>query len=174
MALIFQARAHFRRNSRVNVLPLGSDFPIEGINPLLGFYAAVSRLSVDGGSPHGPGGWSFCFQVFWCDISHLMSRYPSEALSRVEALKGMTLDPAYASFSERELGSLEKGKKADFVILDQDIMQIPMSEVLSTKVDATVIDGDVLYGSLGSDSGSIFDASFLVQGAIRLRDRLLG
>ena len=49
--------AHFRRNSRVNVLPLGSDFPIEGINPLLGFYAAVSRLSVDGDSPHGPGGW---------------------------------------------------------------------------------------------------------------------
>lgn len=50
-------KAHFHRNSRVNVLPLGSDFPIEDINPLLGFYAAVSRLSIDGDSPHGKGGW---------------------------------------------------------------------------------------------------------------------
>ena len=50
-------KAHFHRNSRVNVLPLGSDFPIEDINPLLGFYAAVSRLSVGGDSPHGKGGW---------------------------------------------------------------------------------------------------------------------
>jgi hypothetical protein len=46
-----------RRVSSSKVLPLGSDFPIEGINPLLGFYAAVSRLSIDGGSPHGAAGW---------------------------------------------------------------------------------------------------------------------
>lgn len=45
------------RSSQINILPLGSDFPIEGINPLLGFYAAVSRLSVEGQSPHGEGGW---------------------------------------------------------------------------------------------------------------------
>ncbi|KAF9780179.1 amidohydrolase family-domain-containing protein [Thelephora terrestris] len=145
------------RNSRFNVLPLGSDFPIEGINPLLGFYAAVSRLSVAGDSPHGPGGW-----------------YPSDALTRAEALKGMTLDPAYASFSEQELGSLEKGKKADFVVLDQDIMKAEMSKVLSTKVEATVIDGQVLYGGFGPSGGRLVDISFLVQEATRLRDRVLG
>jgi predicted amidohydrolase YtcJ len=78
----------------------------------------------------------------------------------------MTLDAAYASFAENELGSLTPGKKgepfitaacnyvahfsvADFVILDRDIMTVPFSEILSTKVRATVIDGSVAYGSLG-------------------------
>lgn len=117
--------------SPTRVLPLGSDFPVEGINPLLGFYAAVSRLSVKGDSPHGPGGW-----------------YPSERLTRAEALKGMTLDTAYASFSEDILGSLSIGKKADFVVLDRDIMTVPMEDILGTKVIATVIDGEVEYGNL--------------------------
>ena len=106
-------------------------------------------------------------------IIHTISRYPSEALTRGEALKGMTLDPAYASFSEHELGSLEKGKKADFVVLDQDIMQIDMSEVLSTKVEATVIDGEVLYGGIRPSSSSL-DISSLVQEAARLWDRVFG
>jgi len=105
---------------------------------------------------------------------HAISRYPSEALTRAEALKGMTLDPAYASFSERELGSLEKGKKADFIVLDQDIMQVDMSKVLSTKVETTVIDGEVLYGGIGSSGASSFDISSLKQEAIRLWDRILG
>jgi predicted amidohydrolase YtcJ len=117
--------------SPTGVLPLGSDFPVEGINPLLGFYAAVSRLSVKGDSPHGPGGW-----------------YPSERLTRAEALKGMTLDTAYASFSEDILGSLSIGKKADFVVLDRDIMTVPMEHILGAKVTATVIDGEVQYGNL--------------------------
>ena len=86
----------------------------------------------------------------------------------------MTLDPAYASFSEEELGSLEEGKKADFVVLDQDIMKIEMSKVLSTKVEATVIDGEVLYGEIRPKGGSLFDISFLVQEAMHLRDRVLG
>lgn len=107
-------------------------------------------------------------------ITHVMSRYPSEALTRAEALKGMTLDPAFASFSERELGSLELGKKADFVVLDQDIMQVDMSKVLSTKVEATVIDGEVLYGGIRPSGASLFDISFLIQEAARLRDRTLG
>lgn len=87
----------------------------------------------------------------------------------------MTLDPAYASFSERELGSLEKGKKADFIVLDQDIMQVDMSKVLSTKVEATVIDGEVLYGGIrpsGTSSSEIL--SLVVQEATRLRDRVFG
>ncbi|KAF9054163.1 amidohydrolase family-domain-containing protein [Panaeolus papilionaceus] len=120
--------------SSKGVLPLGSDFPIEGVNPLLGFYASTARLSPDGTSPHGPKGW-----------------YMNEALTRAQALKGMTLDAAYASFAENEIGSLVKGKKADFVILDRDIMdeaQTPLSKILDTKVLATVVDGTVAYGEL--------------------------
>ncbi|KAG7087462.1 hypothetical protein E1B28_013428 [Marasmius oreades] len=119
------------KNSRNGILPLGSDFPVEGVNPLLGFYAAVSRLAPDGTSPHGTGGW-----------------YPSERLTRTQALKGMTLDAAYASFMENEIGSLEPGKKADFVVLDKDIMTVPVDEILSIRVVATVIDGEVVHGNL--------------------------
>lgn len=60
----------------------------------------------------------------------------------------MTLDAAYAAFAEDNLGSLSTGKKADFVVLDRDIMTIPVSEILATKVKATVIDAEVVYGSL--------------------------
>lgn len=60
----------------------------------------------------------------------------------------MTIDPAYASFTESSLGSLEKGKKADYVVLSQDIMSVPVEAVLATRVLATVIDGDVVYGEL--------------------------
>lgn len=119
------------RVSPNNVLPLGSDFPVESINPLLGFYAAVSRLYKEGSSPHGERGW-----------------FPEQHLTRAQALKGMTLDAAYASFAENTLGSLTPGKKADFVVLDRDIMTVPLSDILETKVRATVIDGEVLYGSL--------------------------
>ncbi|KAJ3711845.1 amidohydrolase family-domain-containing protein [Lentinula guzmanii] len=117
--------------SQKHILPLGSDFPVEGVNPLLGFYAAVSRLSVDGTSPHGGGGW-----------------YSSEALTRAQVLKGMTLDAAYASFTEHEIGSLTPGKKADFVVLDRNIMRVPMEEILGTKVVVTVVDGKVAYGAM--------------------------
>ncbi|KAJ7209692.1 amidohydrolase family-domain-containing protein [Mycena pura] len=130
------------------ILPLGSDFPIEGVNPLLGFYAAVSRLAVDGRSPHGDGGW-----------------FPEERLTRAQALKGMTLDAAYASFTETELGSLTVGKRADFVVLDRNIMEVDHAEILQAKVVATVIDGKVAYGTLGAWKG-IYNAykkkSFLV------------
>lgn len=60
----------------------------------------------------------------------------------------MTLDAAYASFSENEVGSLVVGKKADFVVLDRDIMTIDQGSILGTKVLATVVDGVVQYGSL--------------------------
>ncbi|KAF9004323.1 amidohydrolase 3 [Cyathus striatus] len=119
------------RASTVKVLPLGSDMPVESINPLYGFYAAITRLSVDGRSPHGHNGW-----------------FSEQRLTRHQALKGMTLDPAYASFSEDELGSITPGKKADFVVLDKDIMTITPLEILHTNVVATVIDGSVVYGKL--------------------------
>lgn len=60
----------------------------------------------------------------------------------------MTLDPAYASFNEQNLGSLTAGKLADFVVLDTNIMTAPVSQVLRTKVVATVIDGRPMYGKL--------------------------
>ncbi|KAI0632894.1 amidohydrolase family-domain-containing protein [Trametes polyzona] len=121
------------KSSRDGVLPLGSDFPVESINPLLGFYAAVARLDTEGKSPHGEGGW-----------------YPNERLTRAQALKGMTLDAAYASFAEDVLGSLVPGKRADFVVLDRNIMDEsqPSSDILDTKVKTTVIDGKVAYGGL--------------------------
>lgn len=112
-------------------LTLGSDFPVESMNPLSGFYAAISRLSPKGDSPHGPNGW-----------------FPEQRLTREEALRGMTIDPAYASFTEDILGSLEAGKFADFVVLSKDIMTVPVSEILSTEVIATAIDGKVVYGKL--------------------------
>lgn len=60
----------------------------------------------------------------------------------------MTLDAAYASFSEDTLGSLSIGKKADFVVLDRDIMTVPMEQILGAKVTSTVIDGETVYGKL--------------------------
>lgn len=59
----------------------------------------------------------------------------------------MTIDPAYASFTEDSLGSLEVGKRADFTILSQDIMEVAPEHILDTKVHATVIDGIAVYGS---------------------------
>ncbi|KAH9830731.1 amidohydrolase family-domain-containing protein [Rhodofomes roseus] len=112
-------------------ITLGSDFPVEGVNPLAGFYAAITRLSQDGRSPHGPGGW-----------------FPEQRMTREEALKGMTIDPAYASFSEDTLGSITPGKRADFVVLSQDIMSVPVTEIMKTEVVATVIDGRPAHGAL--------------------------
>lgn len=78
----------------------------------------------------------------------MFHRYPEEKLTREQALKGMTLDAAYASFSESTLGSLEVGKKADFVIFSKDIMRVPIGEILDAKVKATVVDGRLVYGEL--------------------------
>ena len=77
-----------------------------------------------------------------------MSRFPEQRLTRHEALKGMTLDPAYASFQEESLGSLTPGKRADYVVLDTNIMTVPFNEILKAKVVATVIDGRPAYGKL--------------------------
>ncbi|KAI0298561.1 amidohydrolase 3 [Russula brevipes] len=110
---------------------LGSDAPVEDMNPLSGFFAAITRLAPDGTSPHGAGGW-----------------FPEQRLTREEALKGMTLDPAWASFSEDTLGSITPGKRADFVVLSKNIMTVPESEILSTKVLATAIDGRPIYGHI--------------------------
>ncbi|KAI5123983.1 hypothetical protein M0805_006395 [Coniferiporia weirii] len=110
-------------------ITLGSDFPVEDMNPLAGFHAAITRVASDNTSPHGPGGW-----------------FPEQRLTRIEALRGITIDPAYASFSEEDLGSLEPGKLADYVVISQDIMTVPADKILDTRVLATVIDGQLAFG----------------------------
>jgi predicted amidohydrolase YtcJ len=108
------------------ILISGSDFPVEHINPFYGFYAAVSRKDQKG-TPEG-------------------GFLPSQKLSREEALKSFTIWPAYGSFMENRLGSLEKGKIADFIILDTDIMQCPESDIWKTKVLETYIGGKKVFG----------------------------
>nr|XP_019008917.1 amidohydrolase [Kwoniella pini CBS 10737]OCF47698.1 amidohydrolase [Kwoniella pini CBS 10737] len=112
-------------------LTLGSDFPVESIDPLKGFYAAVTRLSEDGKSPQGKGGW-----------------YAGEKLTRVEAIRGMTIDGAYASFSN-STGSLTIGRKFDAVIWDDDLMSVPDDEILEVKAKGVIVDGKMVWGSLG-------------------------
>ena len=131
------------------------------MNPLLGFYAAIARRSPDGTSPHGPGGWcvlfSSCIPFVERRLPHFSDhdhdayrsrRYPAEALTRIQALRGMTRDAAYACFTEGTRGQLAPGFAADFVVLDRDIMRVPLEEILGTNVLATVVDGRVAYGSL--------------------------
>ncbi|HEX5001068.1 MAG TPA: amidohydrolase [Bacteroidia bacterium] len=106
----------------------GSDFPVEYINPLFGFYAAVSRKDQKGFPAKG-------FQ-------------PENALTRQEALRAMTIWAAYAAFNENETGSLTIGKYADFVITDQDLMTAPEPLLWQTKVIATYVGGEHVYGRL--------------------------
>ena len=110
------------------LLALGTDFPVEEINPFQTFYAAVSRKP--------PGAWS--------------SQAPFQeknALSRYEALLGITKWAAYASFEENEKGSIEVGKYADFVILDQDIMRVAIDRVIDTKIVATILNGKIVFSN---------------------------
>src|SRR6185369_12130353 len=104
------------------VIPNGSDFPVEEVNPLISFHSAVTRRDASGWPE---GGW-----------------YPDQVMTRDEALKAMTIWPAYAAFQEKELGSLSPGKYADFVVLDRDIMTVPATEILQTQVLSTYIGGE--------------------------------
>ena len=106
-------------------IPNGSDFPVEDINPLYGFYAAVARKDKDGFPETG-------FR-------------PEEALSREEALRAMTCWAARAAFEEDLKGSLEKGKLADFVVTSKDIMRIPEIEIPKVKVYQTWLNGKLVY-----------------------------
>ena len=103
----------------------GTDFPVEGIEPLHTFYAAVARKDMEGWPEGG-------FQM-------------ENALNREEALRSITIWPAKGSFEEEYKGSIEAGKAADFVVLEKDIMQIAEKEILSVKIRATYIDGKVVY-----------------------------
>jgi len=106
-------------------IPLGTDFPVENISPIYTFYAAVVRKDLNGLPAGG-------FQM-------------ENALSRVEALRGMTIWAAKAQFEEKEKGSIEVGKYADFVILDNDIMKIDGANLPTVKVLKTYVNGEKVY-----------------------------
>jgi len=103
----------------------GTDFPVEGIQPLNTFFAAVARMDTEGWPEGG-------FQM-------------ENALSREEALRSITIWPAKGSFEEDFKGSIETGKVADFVILDEDIMEISAEKIPSVHIMATYINGKLMY-----------------------------
>lgn len=103
----------------------GSDFPVEGVNPLWGFYAAISRSDRNG---YPQDGWM-----------------PAQKMTREQAIRSFTLWASYGAFQENLVGSIEKGKRADMTILSKDIMKIEPSEILSTVVDLTIVDGEIVY-----------------------------
>ena len=107
------------------VIPNGSDFPVEEVNPLISFHSAVSRQDA---SNWPQGGW-----------------YSDQVMTREEALRAMTIWPAYAGFQEKTMGSISSGKYADFVILDRDIMTVPVTDILKTGVVSTWLGGKVVF-----------------------------
>ncbi len=108
-----------------SIVPNGSDFPVERVNPLISFHAAVSRQDAAGWPP---GGW-----------------HPEQRMTRDEALRSVTLWPAMAAFQEHDLGSLTAGKYADFVVLDRDVMRAAADEILAARVLATYVGGRAVY-----------------------------
>ncbi|KAF9529284.1 amidohydrolase family-domain-containing protein [Crepidotus variabilis] len=128
-------------------IAMGSDFPVEDMNPLAGFYAAITRKSPSGESPHGSAGWFPEQRLTREEALRGISSFIS-VVHRLRSLQGMTIDPAFASFTENNLGSLEVGKRADFTILSQDIMEVPAEDILKTTVLATIIDGKPVYGKI--------------------------
>jgi predicted amidohydrolase YtcJ len=107
------------------IIPGGSDAPVERGEPMIEFYAAVARKSIRGESGEG-----------W---------HPEQAVSREQALKMFTIWPAYAAFEEKDKGSIEVGKLADFTVLSQDIMKIPEPEIPKTLCEMTIIGGGIVY-----------------------------
>jgi predicted amidohydrolase YtcJ len=103
------------------LVALGTDFPVERVNPMYTFYAAVARKDLENYPEEG-------YRI-------------KEGLTREETLKGMTIWAAYSNFEEDEKGSIEIGKFADFTVLEKDIMTIPEDEIPSVKVSATFING---------------------------------
>ena len=110
-------------------LPLSSDFPGETLNPFYGIYAAITRQD-PAGNP--PGGW-----------------YPEQRLTLDEALRGYTVEGAYAEFEENAKGSIEEGKLADLTVISQDITTLAPKEILSIRVLKTFVGGKLVYDSDG-------------------------
>jgi len=119
------AYAYKKLLDQAGIVALGTDFPVEQVNPFLTFYASVDRQDTEN---FPEGGFM-----------------RNQALSREETLKGMTIWAAYSNFEEEEKGSIEVGKFADFVILDRDIMQVEMDSVPDTQVISTFVNGEQVF-----------------------------
>jgi hypothetical protein len=110
------------------VIANGTDAPVEDVDPIPNYYASVSRKLKNG-------------EVF----------YPDQRMSRMEALKSMTINGAYAAFEENNRGSLKPGKYADVTVLSKDILKIPEDEIPTAKVTYTIVGGKVLYSAAPKD-----------------------
>ena len=106
-------------------LAFGSDFPVESPDPFAGFAAAISRTGPDG-QPFG--GWR-----------------PQDAVSRTQALAAFTTGAAYAEFGENQIGSLTPGHRADFILIDRDLMLASPAEIRQTRLYATWVNGRPAY-----------------------------
>tara|TARA_X000000368_G_scaffold40283_1_gene29201 strand:- start:179 stop:598 length:420 start_codon:yes stop_codon:yes gene_type:complete len=111
--------------TRSSVIPFGTDFPVEDISPIMTFYSAVVRKDLDGYPSEG-------FQM-------------ENSISRGDALYAMTVHGAYANFEEDEKGSIEIGKAADFIILDNDLLTSSEIRIPLTNIVATFIDGQLVF-----------------------------
>lgn len=107
------------------IIPNGTDFPVEQVNPLITFQSAVTRQDSTG---YPPGGW-----------------YSDQRMTREEALNSMTIWPAHAAFQDSVMGSITTGKFADFTVLDQDIMTVPAEKIVATHVVSTYLAGAPVY-----------------------------
>jgi predicted amidohydrolase YtcJ len=121
------AYAYKKLLDEAGIIALGTDFPVEKVSPYLTFYAAVARKDTQN---YPEGGYM-----------------KDQALSREETLKGMTIWAAYSNFEEEEKGSIEPGKFADFVILDQDIMEVSEEQIPAMKANATYLGGKKVFGN---------------------------
>ena len=106
-------------------LALGSDFPVEEVNPWLGIYAAVTRQDQKGWPA---GGW-----------------YPEQRLTLAEAIRGFTSDAAYAAFEEKSRGTIERWKLSDLTIVEGDVFSMDPSALDNVRVKYTVVGGEIVY-----------------------------
>lgn len=107
-------------------LACGSDWPVAPMDPIMGLYAAVTRRTLD---EKNPGGW-----------------IPEQKIALEEAIKGFTINGAFAQFAEKIKGSIEPGKLADFVVLDRNLFAVKPEEIRDARVVMTIVNGEIVYG----------------------------
>ena len=112
-------------------LAFGSDWTVAPLNPMLGLYAAVTRVTLDGKNPNG-----------W---------FPEQKLTLKEAISAYTIGSAYAEFREKDKGSIRPGKLADVVILDADLFSMAPERIKDATVRYTIVNGKVVYESAAKD-----------------------
>ncbi|MEO9964932.1 MAG: amidohydrolase [Reichenbachiella sp.] len=103
----------------------GTDAPVEPLNPLANYYASITRQTLEGKPNNG--------------------YEPEQRMNRTQALKAYTINNAYGAFEEDIKGTIEIGKVADFTVLSKDIMEVPAAEILTTEIEYTIVNGEVLY-----------------------------